>query len=492
MKKEDQDGFLQGDISFLNESEYKPVHGGCGRKNSRSYDSNKISPYLSEKLSERVAVKEKQTSELNRPHACSVCDKSFMVKSALNSHMIKHTGTKPFRCRICKRFFSRKDHLQCHEVSVHSTYKCLYCPFLINDKIIFHQHMVRHSRSSTRAFQKRALAASKSFGRKGQKKQSAKNRLLHGNSAVGSEQCLLCEKTFDSVKKLKAHITYAHKPFQCSICKLRLNTRLSLKQHAETHTGKSHRCDFCGNCYSREDTLRRHVKQAHSGSLHWFKCKYCGKAFNYKRSLHIHTKECSQNGRYLLASDNVSQKATKPCIFCRRTFDSIKKLYDHMTSHLYDSDGDQQEVVSKLRSMLEKRDYKCSQCRACFSRHLSLCLHKKIHEGHAVFMCEYCKSTYENFKLLKEHEKLHSEDVRIQCEFCDRSYSHVAHLIRHLKLIHCRMALCIHHKVYANRSRLNRHVKRSHSMDRQEKTVALRRFTINVTRLPVSGCSLSY
>ena len=478
MGKEDQE--FQDDV-FLNEGEYKLVHGSNSRK-SNGNDSFGISVHPSGKFSERTDVVKKKTTETRYPYTCGVCGKRWKLKSILSRHMVIHSETKPFQCKICKQFFSRKYHLQIHEVRIHSTYKCLYCSCSFNDKRIFHQHIAHHSRSNTRASERKRVE------RKGHQKHSVKNGLLRGSSVAGCEQCVWCKKTFDSVKKLKAHITLGHKPFQCSICKVRLMTRTGLQRHHETHTGKSHRCDFCGNCYTREDTLKQHVKLTHSESLHYVKCKDCGKAFSSKRSLQYHLKDCSsRSGCHVVSSKDALQKATKKCKFCcRRTFVSNKELYDHMTSHLFDNNGDQQKVVLKLKSMLESKDYKCNHCGACFNRHYDLCLHQRFHAGHAVFKCEYCKSTFENFKLLKEHMIRHPEKIR--CEFCERSFSRRHHLLRHLQLIHCRMALCVHcRKLYANRSQLNKHVRRMHSVSRQEKTVTLRDFTINISPLRISS-----
>ena len=88
--------------------------------------------------------------------------------------------------------------------------------------------------------------------------------------------------------------------------------------------------------------------------------------------------------------------------------------------------------------------------------------------------------------VLKEHMIRHPEKIR--CEFCERSFSRRHHLLRHLQLIHCRMALCVHcRKLYANRSQLNKHVRRMHSVSGQEKTVTLRDFTINISPLRISS-----
>ena len=37
----------------------------------------------------------------NRPHACGDCGKAFSKRSHLKTHVMLHTGEKPFACEVC-------------------------------------------------------------------------------------------------------------------------------------------------------------------------------------------------------------------------------------------------------------------------------------------------------------------------------------------------------------------------------------------------------
>ncbi|XP_010770938.1 zinc finger protein 236-like, partial [Notothenia coriiceps] len=49
-----------------------------------------------------------------RPFKCSQCDKAFNQKSALQVHMVKHTGKKPFKCEVCSIRFTQKSNMKHH------------------------------------------------------------------------------------------------------------------------------------------------------------------------------------------------------------------------------------------------------------------------------------------------------------------------------------------------------------------------------------------
>ncbi|XP_046975364.1 zinc finger protein 91-like [Vanessa cardui] len=57
---------------------------------------------------------------LQRPHKCSDCDMEFYAKRELESHMVKHTGTREFKCDICFKSYGRQKTLKQHMKRVHS------------------------------------------------------------------------------------------------------------------------------------------------------------------------------------------------------------------------------------------------------------------------------------------------------------------------------------------------------------------------------------
>lgn len=87
--------------------------------------------------------------DIFKPHACHLCNKSFLRKRELDRHIATHTGMKPFKCSSCDKRFGRKDKLVRH-MRIHETGKILIhtCPicgssFARKDSLV--QHMRNHN-----------------------------------------------------------------------------------------------------------------------------------------------------------------------------------------------------------------------------------------------------------------------------------------------------------------------------------------------------------
>ncbi|KAK7790884.1 hypothetical protein R5R35_010748 [Gryllus longicercus] len=91
-------------------------------------------------------------------HICSICNKSFKLKSQLKQHKTLHTGLKPYKCELCEKSFALgvylKAHMQCHKKR--DTYvQCPKCPrrftseatLQVHDRT-FHSRLKKGSKTS--------------------------------------------------------------------------------------------------------------------------------------------------------------------------------------------------------------------------------------------------------------------------------------------------------------------------------------------------------
>ncbi|XP_033757122.1 zinc finger protein 761-like [Pecten maximus] len=81
-----------------------------------------------------------------RPFKCDVCPKAFNHKSTLTNHRRIHTGEKPYGCEICKKSFTFLSSLQRHKLlhMTESTFKCFVCGEYMDDKQSLNKHLKTH------------------------------------------------------------------------------------------------------------------------------------------------------------------------------------------------------------------------------------------------------------------------------------------------------------------------------------------------------------
>ncbi|XP_035772629.1 oocyte zinc finger protein XlCOF6-like [Anopheles albimanus] len=59
-----------------------------------------------------------------KPFRCEQCDACYAFPSDLRRHLMAHNGIKPFVCPVCKRAYPRRDYLAKHLASSHTTEDC--------------------------------------------------------------------------------------------------------------------------------------------------------------------------------------------------------------------------------------------------------------------------------------------------------------------------------------------------------------------------------
>lgn len=50
----------------------------------------------------------------DKKHQCNICDKKFVDRYILTTHLRTHTGVKPYICKLCNKAFVRSDSLKEH------------------------------------------------------------------------------------------------------------------------------------------------------------------------------------------------------------------------------------------------------------------------------------------------------------------------------------------------------------------------------------------
>ncbi|XP_039437527.1 zinc finger protein 316-like [Culex pipiens pallens] len=138
-------------------------------------------------------------------HVCKLCNSSYKYKHALETHMRRHRGDKPYKCSDCEKAFvvpfELRRHMRTHTGA--KPYKCKFCERKFSD-----------------------------FG----------SKIKHERTHTGERPyvCEVCDKSF----------TYSH----------------VLNSHMLTHTGvKKYPCPDCGKRFAKSHHLKAHLNTHYRG-----------------------------------------------------------------------------------------------------------------------------------------------------------------------------------------------------------------------------------
>uniref|UniRef100_A0A2A4K6K7 Protein krueppel n=1 Tax=Heliothis virescens TaxID=7102 RepID=A0A2A4K6K7_HELVI len=86
----------------------------------------------------------KKVHLMERNHICSECGQGFFIKQSLDEHMIKHNGERVFKCTVCSKAYARKKTLREH-MRIHNNdrrFKCGVCSLAFVQKCSLKSHML--------------------------------------------------------------------------------------------------------------------------------------------------------------------------------------------------------------------------------------------------------------------------------------------------------------------------------------------------------------
>lgn len=275
-------------------------------------------------------------------HQCGICLKIFRQASFLKSHILLHTGVRPYPCPVCGKTFKRKTHVRLH-MRQHTAERLATCE--ICGKSMKHYNLKIHMKLHSGESVVTCPICDK---------QCANSYLLkrHVNWHTGFKpfKCSLCDQGFMIKSKLNIHIRVKHtdeKPFTCEICGKSFAEKSYLNLHMLTHTGNyKYSCDECGLKFVTPNRLLVH-RRRHTGEKP-LQCEICGRNFGsaavLKKHLLIHSGEkpfqcnvCLKKFRQsgALKTHSLIHTGDKPkeCKVCLKKFRHLSSLNTHMRSH---------------------------------------------------------------------------------------------------------------------------------------------------------------
>jgi len=229
--------------------------------NYSNTNTGKSSEYLSYKPIKHITSK-RGAQAREKPYKCYECEKSFVQKNYLHTHMKIHTREKCYSCPVCQKSFIQKGNLKHHIVRNHPSegdllphFACSECDFKCAYKSTLANHKLTHT-------------------------------------AIKKRKCNECGKKFKRKVNLIKHIHGVHtgeKPFNCSYCDGTFFIKRDLILHERlAHTGEtSFLCNICNKSFVMKYLLDSHVKTMHKAKRD-YSCMVCSYVGRSERALELH------------------------------------------------------------------------------------------------------------------------------------------------------------------------------------------------------------
>ncbi|XP_041816313.1 oocyte zinc finger protein XlCOF6-like [Chelmon rostratus] len=305
----------------------------------------------------------------SKPHFCSECGKRFAGLRGLIAHSRRHTGEKLHKCSDCGTEFAYKStfdrHMRQHSLEKPSTHTCTLCENEFTGLLAFQRH--------------RCCALQKTF------------------------VCSLCPETFESRQSLADHENQhsGDRDFVCEMCGEGFFSSSSLATHRVTHMQKENYCDVVSLGCSDLSILKNHTSKQAGEKL--FSCEVCGKGCSHQSALKHHMLTHTGERPYI-------------CETCGKRCSHASALQNHMRIHTGKKPG-QQPV--------------CNTCGKKFRRTINLKYHMSIHTGEKPYTCDQCDKKFSNPSNLKLHMRVHSGEKMYGCNICGRRFTHSSSLKLH-------------------------------------------------------------
>ncbi len=214
---------------------------------------------------------------------CDSCHIAFTDERDFHSHNaeVHGMGTKrrqdrqgKLHCPTCNVVFTTSGELLAHlkEFNSHRRFKCQHCDWHCSTKKDLRRHERKHSDVKPYSCDK----CGQGYSDERNLKEHEFNE--HGMHRAGQEvQCDFCHRMMFNKTVLNKHLKTHHwkelvkqgkqfKLFHCEVCQKEFITKQKQMEHMVVHTrNRPYKCPVCGKGFTVQCSVKRHVKERHSG-----------------------------------------------------------------------------------------------------------------------------------------------------------------------------------------------------------------------------------
>ncbi|XP_075982771.1 uncharacterized protein LOC142981008 [Anticarsia gemmatalis] len=186
-------------------------------------------------ISSRAAMTKHLEIHGTKKYSCEVCSYTTFTVEVMRRHVLTHVDDKPHKCTLCDKSYIQRAQLQRH-LEKHTGNMCTLCGATFTSRA----KMLIHLRSHM-----------------------GLEKLL-----CPIKTCQYHTKEFINEASLNNHLN-VHldvKPFSCEVCDKTFHSEVNLRRHLDTHTlDRPRRCMYCvsARAYVRGEQLMRHVRKHH-------------------------------------------------------------------------------------------------------------------------------------------------------------------------------------------------------------------------------------
>lgn len=354
------------------------------------------------KRSLKLHMKFKHTGSPSETHECEKCDKCFVYKKGLMNHMRhQHDNYKQFVCSVCKKRFNQKVHLKTHMMSHtgEKPFKCLYCESTFRD---LHPMKIHQKRiHETQKYSYKCENCQGSFKTHVDKRHHIVCRLfIYSGTSIICKICQEYQSKNTIIPHSKHHLTDAE-TYKCDFC----DKRFIQNSNKTTHENNIHKklnrlvCRICYKGFSQRIGLDNHIKATHQERE--FKCKICSSSFILEDKLTIH-------------AAYHDMKRPFSCGVCHWRFSRNITMKHH------------------VKTYHKEKTHKCDNCASSFILQEHLHSHQKLHDKDRKFECNLCHQRYPTKASLTFHTKnTHIKMDKLPCSNCEKKFKHRDSLRKH-------------------------------------------------------------
>ncbi|XP_021182842.3 zinc finger protein Xfin [Helicoverpa armigera] len=353
-------------------------------------------------------------------------------------------------------------HLQQHQPSANSIFKCYFCPFFVKDEPELIQHLHLHGISDPEDYIAKAMGT-KSPG----PEQPAP--VTQSFNSTKRHKCIECPYETNSKSQFMYHEQFhrlpADTPYKCPECNYSVSKRHLLHQHLRVHGIATKRIETEAELENKTELKIDfsinldeipYVWVSAKNEFHkMYKCRYCSYVNAIKCKIPNHEKI-----HYTVFENN--DTTIYKCLECKFTCDNAGRLAEHSKTHgeiygrIYcpvEFDVPDEEQISKLRKVIEIEK---SANPESFSRDDSSTLENR--EIKLLYFCVKCPARFLEFSELEDHEKCHVASLPNKCKSCDYSVSEESELSAHA---------IVHTDEYNTKTKMLKFIRHSHPSHRQ-------------------------